>query len=73
MTGGRSKTGITAAQAMLLAGRGRMRRRLKARVRALRALIDDIPTQSETARHLGLSESTVSKYERGLLPKAHRR
>jgi len=71
MTGGRGKTGVTAAQAMLLAGRGRMRRRLKARVRALRAVLADIPTQSATARQLGLSESTVSKYERGIYPKRY--
>lgn len=72
MTGGRGKTGVTAAQAMLLAGRGRLRRHLKARIRTLRAALDAIPTQAETARRLGLSESTISRYERGQHIKAHR-
>lgn len=71
MIGGRGKTGVTAAQAMLLAGRGRLRRRLKARIRTLRAVLAEIPTQSATARQLGLSESTVSRYERGQHIKAH--
>jgi hypothetical protein len=72
MTGGRGKTGVTAAQAMILAGRGRMRRRLKARIRGLRLALAALPTQASTARALGLSEATVSRYERGVHVKAHR-
>ena len=71
MTGGRGKTGVTAAQAMLLAGRGRERRAIKAQIRNLRARLAAIPTQAQTARNLGLSEGTVSRYERGLHIKAH--
>ena len=71
MTGGRGKTGVTAAQAMLLAGRGRERRALKAQIRGLRAKLALIPTQAQTARNLGLSEGTVSRYERGVHVKAH--
>jgi transcriptional regulator with XRE-family HTH domain len=72
MTGGRGKTGVTAAQAMLLAGRGRRRRSLKAHIRKLQELLADMPTQAATARQLGLSEGTVSRYERGVYPKAFR-
>lgn len=72
MNGGRGKTGVTAAQAMILAGRGRRRRSLKAHIRKLQELLADMPTQAETARQLGLSEGTVSRYERGLHIKAHR-
>lgn len=70
MTGGRGKTGVTAAQAMLLAGRGRERRAIKAQIRNLRARLAAIPTQAQTARNLGLSEGTVSRYERGVHVKA---
>ena len=70
MTGGRGKTGVTAAQAMLLAGRGRERRAIKAQIRNLRARLAAIPTQAQPARNLGLSEGTVSRYERGVHVKA---
>lgn len=72
MTGGRGKTGVTAAQAMLLAGRGRERRAIKAQISQLRTRLAAIPTQAQTARNLGLSEGTVSRYERGQHIKAHR-
>jgi DNA-binding transcriptional regulator YiaG len=71
MTGGRGRTGVTAAQAMLLAGRGRLRRRVKAKIRALRDVLASLQTQAETARQLGISEATVSRYERGVHVKAH--
>lgn len=72
MTGGRGKTGVTAEQALLLASRGRYRRSLRARIRRLRIALMSIPSQAQTARELGLSESTVSRYERGQYIKAHR-
>ena len=59
MTGGRGRTGVTAAQAMLLAGRGRLRRRVKAKIRALRDVLASLQTQAETARQLGISARKV--------------
>jgi len=71
MTGGRGRTGVTAAQAMLLAAQGRRRRAMKFLMRRLLADMKAMPTQTQTARRLGISEATVSRYERGVHVKAH--